>query len=73
MASEVWINDWDNEYSAVYKALQHWRRNEPYGEPFSDWMERNYRCYVHVSINTFTPNVMFLSPADKTLFLLKWS
>ncbi len=73
MASEVWINDWDNEYSAVYKALIHWRRNVPYGEPFSDWMEKHHRCYVTVSSNTFTPNVRFFSPADKTLFLLKWS
>ena len=71
MASEVWIRDWDTEYLAVYKAHRHWIYNEPVGETFSDWMERNYRCYVSGIL--MIPNVMFFSPADKTFFLLKWS
>ncbi len=76
MACEVWIKEHDPEFVHVYRAHRHWNRNEPYGEPFADWMERNYRCYVvstedHSQISI--PTICFLSPADKTLFLLKWS
>ena len=76
MASEVWISEYDPEHRSVYKALQHWRYKEPYGEPFAAWMERNHRCYVVVMGDDFQisiPTIYFLTPADKTLFLLKWS
>ncbi len=76
MASEVWIKEHDPEFVHVYRAHRHWKRNEPYGEPFADWMERNYRCYVIVPddyLHIGIPNICFLSPADKTFFLLKWS
>lgn len=73
MASEIWIGEHDTEYHAVYNAHRHWKRNEPYGEPFADWIERNYRCYVVMTEDLGIPTICFLSPADKTLFLLKWS
>ena len=76
MASEVWIGEHDKEYVHVYRAHRHWKRNEPYGEPFAAWMERNHRCYVVVMGDDFQisiPTIYFLTPADKTLFLLKWS
>ena len=73
MASEVWIGEHDKEYVHVYRAHRHWKRKEPYGEPFAAWMERNYNCYVVITGDFGIPTICFLTPADKTLFLLRWS
>ena len=73
MDSEVWISEFDREYMFVYRAHCHWKWNEPPGEPFEDWLERNYNCYTTSSVSSNGPIVIFLTPADKTLFILRWS
>lgn len=70
MGSEVWISEFDSEYMFVYRAHCHWTWNVKPGEPFTDWLERNYNCYI--LDNHYNPTIVFLTPADKTLFILRW-
>ena len=75
--SEVWISEGDTEYICLLKAQRYWMYKEESSEPFEDWLERNHRAFLTLGSGDYfqisNPTVYFLNPADKTLFLLKWS